>query len=474
MNKLKILLSTVLIALSTTIFAQFTVDGEFRSRFSTDHGYKLPVKANSDAVYSLDQRSRLILGYSNEKLSAKLSLQDARVWGSDDLYNKTGVEGNSNSFGVYEAWVELKMGKHTSIRVGRQEWNYNDMRVLSWRNWWTSGLSYDGVLFKFHNKESGWLIDAGASYNNDGTRTGMVDNSNWNVDKLKTMNFLNVKKVINDKFHASLMLTLSGKQDVANNVLLGTGTHGLMLSYNKGKSGQNGFFAFGSAYYQHGKDFSRGSDGERKNIAAYLVTAELGMRTMEKKLEVSLGMELISGRDYSNDDEAYNNTRHTFDLMYSARFPYYGGHINYFLVQDNYKIGTKGGGYFDPNLKVNYKFTPKDILQFAFYAPMLTTKVAAHSGFDPETKKPVAEFDENGDPVYWEGSMGNHIDLEYTRKFSKEVILKVGASYAMVSDTKNQMVYGYQDQANKALYDLGNNYFVYTMLIVKPQFFSSK
>ena len=474
MKKLKFVIGIALIGISANLFAQFTVDGEFRSRFAMDHGYKLPVKAESDAVFSFDQRSRLILGYANDKLSSRITLQDARVWGSDDLVNKTGVEGNSNSFGIYEAWVELRISSSSSVRIGRQEWNYDDMRILSYRNWWASGLSYDGILYKMHKKESGWFVDAGVSYNNDGTRTGMVDNSSWNYDKLKTMNFVNIKKVFNDKLSASLMFTLSGKEAIDNNVVLGTGTHGINIKYNKGNVKQNGLFAFASAYYQHGTDAARGSEGARKSISAYLVTAELGLRTLEKKMEVSVGMELISGQDYSKDDEAYNNTRHTFDLMYSARFPYYGGHMNHFLVQDNYKIGTKGGGYFDHYVKVNYKLSNKSILDFAFFAPMLTTKVIAHSGFDPVTKKPIAELDDNGDPVYWEGSLGNYLDMGFTQKFSKEIILKAGFSYGIISDIKNQMVYGYKDAASKELYDPGQNYFFYTMLIVKPSFFSSK
>ncbi len=473
MDRLKFVISIVLIAISTNLFAQLSVDGEFRSRFAIDHGYKLPVKAETDAVFSFDQRTRLIINFSNDKLSTRFTLQDARVWGGDDLVNKTGVEGNSSSFGVYEAWVDLRITNNSSIRVGRQEWNYNDMRMLSWRNWWTSGLSYDGILYKMHNQGSGWFIDLGVSYNNDGFRTGMVDNSTWNYDKMKTMNFLNIKKVFNEKLSVALMFTLSGKEDTTN-ILLGTGTHGININYNKGKKVENGLFAHASGYYQHGGDMNRGSDGARKSISAYLIAGELGFRTLEKKMEVSLGMELISGQDYSNSGESYNNTRHSFDLMYSARFPYYGGHMNHFLVQDNYKIGTKGGGYFDPYFKVNYKLSKKTIIDFVFYAPILNTKVLAHSGFDPVTKKPVTELDDNGDPVYWKGSLGNYIDLAITQKFSKEVILKTGFSYGIISDIKNQMVYGYKDAAKKELYDMGNNYFVYTMLIVKPNFFKSK
>jgi len=317
------------------------------------------------------------------------------------------------------------------------------------------------------------FIDLGLSYNNNGTRIGAIDNSAWSEERIKTMNFLNIKKFIGEKFSASLILTLSGKVDTSNNAVVATGTHGVNLEYNKDRNNTNGIFAGLAAYYQHGTDMVRGYEGNYKNISAYLVSAEFGLRTMEERLEIATGMEMISGHNYSNDNDEYNNTRHSFDLLYSARFPYYGGHINYFIIQDSYKIGTKGGGYFDPHIRLKYKLNKKSIIDFWFYNPMLTTDVRAYTTIDQITKKPTGtEFDENGNPVYWKGSLGYHIDLELTHKFSKEVILKLGFSYAIPSDIKNQMVYGYKNLAEKQLYELGQNYFGWVMLIVKPQFYN--
>jgi len=34
-------------------------------------------------------------------------------------------------------------------------------------------------------------------------------------------------------------------------------------------------------------------------------------------------------------------------------------------------------------------------------------------------------------------------------KFSKEIILKSGFSYAMITDTKNHMMFGYKDPVNE-------------------------
>ena len=242
MKILKILFASIFVASTINVNAQFTIDGQFRTRFITNHGYKVPVKTGVDPVFSFDQRSRLDFNYKSEKYSTRFTLQDARVFGSDDIYNPTGIAGNSNSLGVYEAWTELNISDNSSIRIGRQEWNYDDMRVLCWRNWRTSGLSYDGILYKMNDKDKGLFLDLGISYNNDGTRTGTVENSTWTGEKIKTMNFLNIKKQFNNKLTVSLMSSLSGKIDVNNNKLVQVGTQGLNANYNVGKQSTDGLF----------------------------------------------------------------------------------------------------------------------------------------------------------------------------------------------------------------------------------------
>jgi len=205
-----------------------------------------------------------------------------------------------------------------------------------------------------------------------------------------------------------------------------------------------------------------------------MITANAGLRTLDKKLELLLGMELISGHDYTNTDADYNNTRHTFDLMYSGRIPYYGGFLNHFIIQDSYAVGTKGGGYFDPYVKAKYNFDKNNTIEAGLFVPMLTTKVKAHTSIDPETNKPSGtELDENGNIVYWDGNLGTYLDLSFTHKFSKEIILKAGASFGTVSDAKNQMVYGYKNVEAKELHDMALNTSGWVMLLIKPNFFTN-
>lgn len=473
-------MSTKLFAFSFLVFgiisninAQLKISGEFRTRTIVDHGYMTPVLENKAADYSIDQRTRLNIDYKNDIYTTRIVLQDARIWGSDELVTKTGMWGSTNTFGLHEAWVNLNLSSAFNLKLGRQEWNYDNMRILSSRNWATSAMSYDAALFQTTFADYGLSVDAGFSYNNNSNGTGAVDNRSWQPEKLKSMNFIYAKKQIKQSSYVSLISTLAAKTDTTNNAILGTGTHGIIINYNKGKKSSNGLFGLLEAYYQHGTDMKRGSNAEYKNISAYMLAADLGIRTLNKKLEISVGAELLSGHDQSNTDTDYNNTRHSFDLLYGGRLPYYGGSINYFVMQDSYLVGTKGGGLFDPYFKVRFAPAKNHNIEAAVFFPTLTTNVKAHTGINPATKKPMSlETDANGDQVYWKGLLGTNIDVKYSYKMHKDIVLKSGFSYALVSDIKNQMVNGYNDSATKELYNLGQNYFVWVMLSIKPTFFN--
>ncbi|MBN2662586.1 MAG: alginate export family protein [Bacteroidales bacterium] len=435
------------------INAQLVIDGEYRSRFQALHGYKVPVKANTDAIFGFDQRSRINLNFKSEKFDTRFSLQDARVWGSDDIYNATGIIGNSNAIDIFEAWFKVKIGGKSSLTLGRQQWNYNDMRITSTRNWGTTGMSYDGLLYQF--KSGKITLDFGASYNADGAKNAEIS-TNIYADRIKMLNFINFNYQLNDNSYIAITASMAGKQDTSRTdiPLLVKGTHGLVFHLNQGKKATDGITAGLSAYYQHGTDMSRVADGSTyKQISAYLLSAELGFRAMNKKLEIIAGAELISGKDYSNTDADYNNVQHAFDMLYSTRFPYYGGNINYFLNQTSGKVGTKSGGFMDPFVKIGITPKPGRMFNLNVFMPMLSTNV-------------TKEVDANGGNVYYDAALGTSFDVSYTHKFAPNIIFKIGGSYAMPSDTKVHMVYGSNP-------DMGKNYFCYTMLIINPKFFDN-
>lgn len=433
-KNIKVMISVLaLFLMAGYVQAQFSLTGEFRTRGEANNGYKyIPVEGN-DVQYYASQRSRLSLNYKADKYDAKLTLQDVRAWGGGDIYSGAGVWGSSSGFDIYEAWVDVKTGTHSSIKVGRQELKYDDQRLLSWRNWNQYGLTYDAAVFKY--KKDDWRIDAGLSYNSyDSKILGDTEDRNnyYYADKnrQKTLNFLYLKKELSPSFYLAFSGILAGySRSDSSNTIYGTGTYGVHANYKK-----NGIEVKANAFLQSGHNKSG------QEIDAYFFTADAGYKL--GKFRLGAGVDIISGHDASNDDADYQKRDHVFNLMYGARFKYYGW-INHFVLMDEH---TKNGGLVDIYPNVTYKFNKKNIIKGYYHLFSLQNTI----------------LDGNGDE--YDKSLGSELDLMYIKKISKEVNLKAGFSYSMPSETL---------EAFKGASGTDKTpYWGWVMLTVKPNFFS--
>lgn len=438
-------------------FGQLKVDGIFRTRMAMQHGYRNPIAKDLDPTFAVDQRSRIILNYTKDKYEVRFTLQDARVWGAEDMFNVTGPQRSSYALGVYEAWVELELSEFSKLRVGRQEWRYNASRLLSHRVWWTTGLSYDALLYKYHNKSKGLFFDLGISYNNE-MKLGSGGYINAYPNRLKTVSFLNLKKNISKKFNATFNVVLSGRQDdnLAATLYMKS-TEGLIFNYNMNKKKETGIFGTLSAYYQHGTQALSG--GGNSNASGYMLDIQLGYRTTDEKLSISVGMELLSGHDQTNTDSIYMKETHTFDLLNGGRHPYYGGQLDYFVTPAN----TMNGGLMDPYLRTKFKIDKKNSIQFNMSLPMLATNV--------NTKR----FDASGKSILFDKLLGVSADLCYFRNISKDVKFKIAASFFNMTDSYREMRGFLKFDANNNITEdnSGVQYMIYTMLTITPSFFDS-
>ena len=442
---------------STTLFAQFRVDGAFRTRLTMDHGYRKPFAKDTDPIFAADQRSRIRLNYKKDRYEIRFTLQDARVWGSEDYYNSTGLQRSTYALGVYEAWLQFNFSDKSNIRIGRQEWKYNYSRLLSHRRWWTTGMAYDAILYRYHNKKSGWFFDLGISYNNE-TKTA----SGWYINaypgRLKTVDFINLKKVVSPKFNATFNFVLSGRQDDNSaSTLYMKATEGLILNYNMGKKSTEGFFGTLSAYLQQGTQALTG--GGNAKASAFMIDAQLGFRTNNKKFSVGLGVEWLSGHDQLNTDSTYMKEVHTFDLLNGGRHPYYGGEMDYFVVPSE----SKNGGLIDPYLRLGYKLNNKSTLHMNFFIPMLATNVK------------TARLDANGDAILYDKTLGYALDMGYSRKISKDVKISVNGAFFHLTDSYREMRGFLTFDANNNITDDNTaiQYMVYTTISITPTFFDT-
>jgi hypothetical protein len=444
----QLILTVILFAVAINMNAQFKIDAQYRLRGQALHGYKKPVKEETDAAFHVGQRTRLNLRYNHEKYSTLLSIQDVRTWGDADNVNATGVTGKSyNNMDIYEAWVNFKF-TNSNLKLGRQEMKYDDQRHISWRNWWDTGMTYDAATFTYKNKNTGLRFDISASYNSrkqDLLGNNYSDGTDYfgSVNPIQTQNFIYIKKNFDNKMYISLLAITAGYQNEDNpQTLYMTNTEGLHFNYNATKKGKDGIFGVANAFIQNGKNING------TKISANMLTAQLGYRTMGKKLEISAKIERLSGNDAKKYDDAdYADVDHTYNLLNGARHPYYEGFLDWFVLPKS----SGNSGLMNIGLKLSYKLSKKDILWFDY------------CNISSSTNK-FKEIDETTNRVYYGKSLASTIDFTYIRKINKDIKWMNGFSYGIPSDDFNTM---------KNITDGGSNYFFYTMVTFTPKFFDS-
>src|SRR5882762_4910028 len=134
--------TTVMLACNLAMFTaqgQMTLTGQLRTRTELRDGLGNLVPAGSKPAAFTSQRTRLIFGYKWDRLTFGVSIQDVRVWGQDasSISNADG-----NKLMLHEGWAELMLFNKAdttikskgidlmSIKIGRQELSYDDVRLI--------------------------------------------------------------------------------------------------------------------------------------------------------------------------------------------------------------------------------------------------------------------------------------------------------------------------------------------------------
>lgn len=418
MKKVIITLSLLFSLASADLWAQFTLSGEFRPRLEYRDGYQQLKTEGTDAALVISQRTRLTADFQQDWLQTRVSFQDIRLWGSDNVITSTGMFGNSNSQALFEAWVGLSFLSNSSLRIGRQEFDYDDSRILSGRNWNNNGLSYDALLYQYARE--GWELDVALSYNN-------TNNNRFGNDfpdgRMRTLNFLRLNRQFNPHFSSSIIAIGSGfMREGTTETLYMKGTYGLNLVYKK-----DAFDVFSSFYYQNGKH----RDGV--DVSAWNLNAEAKYRL--ERLSLKAGFSLISGE---NPD---NSSSNAFDLLYGARHKYYG-HMDYF---NNLPVATRGGGLNDIYAGLGFKLSSKTTLLVDYHHFSLNRSV-------PEDANEMLDR-----------PLGSELDFGLNFRLGNAVNLRGGYGVMLPTETLEILNTGVAESEFSS--------WAWLMLTVKPVFF---
>jgi hypothetical protein len=508
-NKIFKLLSIFCLIFSNeNMHAQFTLNGQLRTRTEIRNGLGNLVPNNSSSAIFTSQRTRLQFGYKWDKVTFGTSIQDVRVWGQDA---STISPADGNRLMMHEGWAEvllanksdstfkLKFLDHLALKIGRQELMYDDVRLIGNLDWLQQGRRHDMALLKGMVK--GWQFDIGAAFNqnndafnNVGTTYTSVNTPQYMENSKGTIvaipagtlpngatltsnpgtnganqSYKSFKSLylarkfsqtkysflfFNDDFSKYKLDTLSG--NAASGFLYGKDfrgqsgvssrmTYGLMINHTIGKNTGSGLMTLQGAYYQQ-----EGQNRDGIDLGAYHYT--LSGTYQKNKWSLSLGYDVLSGNDGSSTLSNYKSADgkdHRFDPLYGTPHKHWG-YIDYFYVGTNSPAGGLNNGYF----KIKYSGTTTSI------------GIDIHNfSLNKATKKSETELLSKG--------LGNEIDILFNHQVNKFTNLELG--YSMMKATSSMAYAKGQATTDAAAANLNKTgTWFYAMLNIKPDFFFSK
>ncbi|PWJ60609.1 alginate export protein [Dyadobacter jejuensis] len=424
--------------------AQLSLEGQLRTRTEVLHGQGAPLPKGSPAAFFTSQRTRLNVGYSQNRLTLKTVVQDVRIWGQDASTNNRISPGTNNGLMLHEAWAEIDLldsshtqqGKAIKLKIGRQELLYDDSRLLGNLDWLQQGRRHDAAILKFQIPNLSLHI--GAAYNQnresksgtlyDGVPVGYPAGTNGIGTMYKSMQYA----YINKKTGRGNLSFLFFKDDFQKYSLSETGvkigengtwkriTLGPYLHTKVGKV----WDIQASAYLQTGQDPAG------RNIAAYMYTLKA---TAQLNESVSLG----PGFDLSSGGTGSKNK--SFDPLYGTPHKFWG-QMDYYYTASSFGQGGLADLYLHSHLKLSNKLNLQASLHHFSSASALST--------------------EDGNPA--SRNLGSEVDLIAQYNLSPTIGFQAGYSHYFSTNSLARLkgITNAQKQADWA----------YLMINIQPNF----
>jgi Alginate export len=167
-------LATILFLSICTQFtaeAQFTLQGQMRTRTEIRNGLGNLVPNDAKTAAFTSQRTRLNFGYKWDRVLFGAAVQDVRVWGQDASSISTN---DGNRLMLHEGWAEVTLANKAdttvkfkaldllTVKIGRQELIYDDVRLIGNLDWLQQARRHDMVLLKAVHH--GWQVDLGYAF----------------------------------------------------------------------------------------------------------------------------------------------------------------------------------------------------------------------------------------------------------------------------------------------------------------------
>jgi len=423
-NHLLLCLSFVVSLSFSKALAQTTFDAELRPRMEFRQGFRKPLADSLNPAFTTLQRTRLNADYKGKILNARISLQDARIWGNSD--NKI----NTSKIELYEGWFEYLITSGFSAEMGRQTLNYDDQRLFGLSNWSNTGIAHDALVLKYNSPFI--KVHSGFAYNNSKDTTLSTTYAYTPKQNYKTMGYVWLSKQIFRGTTLSLIGISEGFEKKNNyKIVYPRITFGGNLVHTPDSSTWGAIL---TAYMQRGKDPNKSYGTGYADLKTYFLAAKFSYKILQK-LTANVGLDYYSGSSSTVDAEKSN----TFNRLYGTAHSF-NGYMEYFTTLPTQGLIDYYGG-------INAKITPKitiDLITHLFY-------------FDKD-------FLYNG--VKTEQNLGTETDIVINYMVSKEIAIQSGYSkyFNSGSTEKYFKMQGVGTHSQQ---------WAYLMLTIRPQFYKT-
>lgn len=418
---MKFIYSCLIVLIGHAAFGQFSITGEIRPRAEFRDGFKTLSVDGLDPAFFIEQRSRLSVRFADEKFSYNLTLQDVRLWGENSQIYKS----DNALFSVYEAWGQYNFNSNFSVKLGRQEVNYDEARIFGNLGWAQQGRSHDLARFQFKKPiGNGTLqLQLGLGYNQEDVVSApeprrLSGTFYSGVNNYKTIQFLwfNLNKPLG-KFS---FLLLNNGVESSDSVTYYSQTAGIYFKKNLGL-----FDLSGEGYYQFG------NDGTGRSLQAYLGSVKLGV--LIAKSSLTLGVDIVSGTPEGS------TTNQSFTPFYGTNHKFYGL-MDYFYVGNPHR----NAGLVDFFLKWKQPLGKKS--DISIHAHQFLSEISLQN----ESGQDVSQ------------NLGSEIDLVFKHIINSQANLQIGYSRLLATDSMELIKSG----------DSGNsNQWAWAMFTLKSKFF---
>ncbi|SHL76389.1 alginate export family protein [Flavobacterium xinjiangense] len=420
MKLLKTIRLSLLTMVSIGTYAQeLDANLQIRPRYEYRNGFKSLIPKGEDAASFISQRSRINFNYKQDKLKAKLTLQNVRTWG--DV--ATTIQADKNGIALFEAWAQYDFDANWSARLGRQVISYDNQRIFGEIDWAQQGQSHDAAVITFHPKNH--QLDLGFALNAD--KENLLDPKTAYTTNYKSLQYAWYHTQFS-KLNMSLLLLNTGyefEKSIGNLEVDCKQTFGTYLTFKDKKWDTNL-----GLYGQTGKS-------NDKSVSAWYAGANLGY-AVTNTFKASLGYEYLSGKDQDDASvkiKSFNpifGTNHGFNGFMD--YFYVGNHLNSVGLQDAY-------------LKLNYTQNKWqfNVIPHVFCAP--------NTVLDATNKK-------------MDCYLGTELDFTAGYTIQKDIVASAGYSQMFGSGTLERI---------KNVADASNtNNWVWAMVSFSPRLFSLK